>query len=83
MSISRVYPGIAEYVRGYSEIMRTPTQLAHHALLIASYFKLRNKAFGPEIVDLGSLGGPLQPKNPLEQVGGASPPHLFQWVLRC
>ena len=45
-------------------------------------FSLCNRASGPEIVDWGSLHGPLRPQPRLEQGGVGSPPHLFQWVLR-
>jgi hypothetical protein len=38
-----------------------------------AYFRVRNAASGPELVDLWALNGPLLPQNPVEKVG-ASPP---------
>jgi hypothetical protein len=46
----------------------------------ATYFRLCNKASGPEIVYFWG-SGPVRPQNPLGMVGGEAP-HLFQWVLR-
>ncbi len=46
------------------------------------YVRLRDKASGQEVVYLGGLTAPFPTAKPIGKGGGASPPPLFQRVLR-